>query len=455
MIKVSVILPSYNVVNYISECIESVLNQSLREIEIIAVDAGSNDGTQEILREYSMKHDNVKLVFSERKSYGRQVNIGIDESRGEYIAVVETDDYIEPHMCERLYNKAVKESAEVVKAEFYGVFETCCGKITRQRMHYIPSHIWSGYPFSGRMTPQTHLWDGYIWNGIYKKAFLVSNGIRLSETDGAAYQDIGFQHRMLSLNNRMIYLKEPVYNYRLARAGASSLNKNCMAYLIQEYESILDSAEQMAYHMDDICFRMLGAFVREYRKSIQYYDDEEFVRQNEKLVNRFIHIIRDAYERILFLGLPMDDHTRKDLDEIISNRKNFIDRSRTMIDCVIQWYHSLKEFIGTREIVLFGCGKYGGNMHNFLLKNGCNLVGVIDNDEKKWGNEFGAFHVMNAKEGIEKHPHAVYIITNKSFKYQIREQLVMLGVSEDGIVVLEDDYEIIPQYVKYVPELLQ
>ena len=92
--KVSVIMPSLNVVSYIRECIESVVNQTLKDIEIICVDAGSTDGTLEVLEEYTAKDNRIKLLHSDKKSYGYQMNMGIDAATGEYIGIVETDDYI-------------------------------------------------------------------------------------------------------------------------------------------------------------------------------------------------------------------------------------------------------------------------------------------------------------------------------------------------------------------------
>ena len=89
--KVSVILPSLNVADYMEECLESVINQSLRELEIICVDAGSTDGTKEILDDYAGKDSRITVLQSDIKSYGKQVNIGLDYASGEYIGILETD----------------------------------------------------------------------------------------------------------------------------------------------------------------------------------------------------------------------------------------------------------------------------------------------------------------------------------------------------------------------------
>ena len=114
---ISVIMPSYNVGRYIRVCIESVLAQSLQNMEILVIDAGSEDGTLDILREYVDKDERICLVHSEKKSYGYQVNMGIQMARGKYIGIVETDDFIEPDMYRTLYEWTQETDADYVRGQ--------------------------------------------------------------------------------------------------------------------------------------------------------------------------------------------------------------------------------------------------------------------------------------------------------------------------------------------------
>ena len=118
MIKVSVIMPSLNVAPYIRECLESVVNQSLNDIEIICVDAGSTDGTREIIAEYAKNDQRIRCIDSDMKSYGHQVNLGIEAAIGDYIAVLETDDYIDTCMYEKLYDTASVYDLDYIKSDF-------------------------------------------------------------------------------------------------------------------------------------------------------------------------------------------------------------------------------------------------------------------------------------------------------------------------------------------------
>ena len=117
-IKVSVVMPMKNVKRYIRECMDSVVNQTLKEIEVICVDAYSTDGSREIVEEYAHKDKRVRLINDNRGSTGYSNNIGIRLASGKYVAILETDDHIAPSMYETLYSIGEKENCDVVRADY-------------------------------------------------------------------------------------------------------------------------------------------------------------------------------------------------------------------------------------------------------------------------------------------------------------------------------------------------
>ena len=195
--RVSVILPSLNVAKYIDECLRSVSDQTLHEIEILCVDAGSTDGTLEIIKKYQSSDSRVQLIESERKSYGYQVNLGIEEAIGEYIAILETDDYVDTDMYETLYMLAEQTNCDYVKGNFRSYYTYQNGKRV-----FIPSDVLasSGEEYESIIDIQKcakliqH--DTNVWSGIYKKDFLNKYNIRCNESRGAAFQDIGFLQKV-------------------------------------------------------------------------------------------------------------------------------------------------------------------------------------------------------------------------------------------------------------------
>ena len=114
--KVSILMPSLNSGEFIRECMESVVHQTLEDIEIICIDAGSTDGTLEILREYERNDPRIRVIVSDKKSMGYQYNLGLDAAAGDYIGMVETDDWIEADTFESLWMAASRQDVDIVAA---------------------------------------------------------------------------------------------------------------------------------------------------------------------------------------------------------------------------------------------------------------------------------------------------------------------------------------------------
>ena len=120
MPKVSVIVPVYNVEKYIDKCLESLVNQTLKDIEIIIVNDGSTDNSIKIVEEYKEKYKN-KIIYLEKENGGLSDarNYGIQYAKGEYIAFLDSDDYVDRKMYEKLYNKAIENNSDIVECDFY------------------------------------------------------------------------------------------------------------------------------------------------------------------------------------------------------------------------------------------------------------------------------------------------------------------------------------------------
>ena len=119
MPKISIIVPVCNVEKYLSKCLDSIVNQTLKEIEIICIDDGSTDDSGAILDSYSQKDSRIKVIHKKNSGYGNSMNVGMDCAEGEYIGIVESDDCILPEMFEELY-RAGKESNLSSQMQFSG-----------------------------------------------------------------------------------------------------------------------------------------------------------------------------------------------------------------------------------------------------------------------------------------------------------------------------------------------
>ena len=303
MPKVSVVLPSLNVKDYIRECLQSVADQTLTDIEIICVDAGSTDGTLEILKDFEEHDPRIKVIRSDKKSYGYQVNLGMDLASGEYFAIVETDDYIAPDMYETLYAIADKNKLDFVKADFnrfYGEGESrsfSYGSITEK--------IFYGRVLNPAKDPDVMQPDTiYSWAGIYRLDFLKKKAIRHNETPGASYQDNGFWFQTISQAQRVMFVNRPFYNLRRDNPNSSLHSRQKVYCICEEYDFIqifLDRHPEIAR-----VYERLYAYYR-YRNYAFTYD-----RIGEEFKKEFLVRFAQDFKRFDNAGLLDSRYFRSD-----------------------------------------------------------------------------------------------------------------------------------------------
>lgn len=235
--KISVIMPLLNSMEYLEECLDSILNQTLADIEIICVDAGSTDGTIEFIEKYAQFDKRITLIHSDQKSYGHQVNLGIQYARGEYMAIVESDDYILPNMYEVLYGIAQRIQVDFVKCDFsrfYGDKDhrtIVAAKVLNDNRRYnrVANPKEDAYWFNAYVL---------ITPAIYSLAFIKDNNILLNETAGASYQDNGFWFQVLMHAERAWFHPESFYMLRRDNPNSSVKSKNKVYAMCVEYDFI-------------------------------------------------------------------------------------------------------------------------------------------------------------------------------------------------------------------------
>ena len=221
--KVSVIVPVYNVAQYLRECLDSILSQTLYEIEVICGDGGSTDGSIEILKEYA-KRDNRVIVFTAPGSgYGQSVNYCIRIARGKYIGIVESDDVIKEDMYEILYRKAEEFTLDWIRGDIY--FLT--SRRGQAHTHYEKIIIGNFYNkvLNPQIDPRPYRSRLRTWSGIYNKSFLEKYNITHNETPGASFQDVGFYLKTLYYAQKVMFIHRGLYCWRRDNPN-SSVNDN-------------------------------------------------------------------------------------------------------------------------------------------------------------------------------------------------------------------------------------
>ena len=184
MVKVSIIVPIYNEEKYLEECLESILNQTLKEIEIICVNDGSTDSSKAIIDKYAFKDPRIKAIHKENAGNGNTMNCGLAEATGEYIGIVESDDSVEANMYEKLYALSQKGTVDIVKGNFWDCYEEPDGRVTK--VENLERQELPQLTKAGNVHQQYGILWGHpsIWSAIYRRDFIERNHIRFKEVKG-------------------------------------------------------------------------------------------------------------------------------------------------------------------------------------------------------------------------------------------------------------------------------
>lgn len=235
-VKVSIVVPVYNVEKYLKQCLDSVRKQTLKDIEIICVDDGSTDISLAILRECAAVDPRIKIISKPNSGYGNSMNRGMDAATGEFIGIVESDDYVDKHMFSDLYNIAKKTGAEVVKSDYYE-FSTE-NKKSLQYINTVHNPAFYNRIVNGEESDEIFHFRMNTWTGIYRTSFLRKNCIRHNETPGASYQDNGFWFQTLSLAKSIYFVDKAYYYYRQDNPNSSINNKGKVFCMCDEFAYI-------------------------------------------------------------------------------------------------------------------------------------------------------------------------------------------------------------------------
>lgn len=442
MIKVSVLMPSLNVVRYIRECIETVLSQTMEEIEVLCIDAGSTDGTLEILEEYAGKDSRVRLIKSDKKSYGYQMNLGLKEAVGEYIGVVETDDFILPEMYEELYAFAGKNNADYVKSDF-DIFTTL---EDGQRIFLKYSlKKYSGIIYDAIYTPQDFLMrkqtiDIFIWNGIYKRDFLLEKGIWFQETPGAAFQDCGFRYQVVLNAERGFFLEGSFYRYRRDNVNSSTYNSKCVLFNLAECKNLLriaakagmGSQKQTAFLARECAVIALAPYI----ELLMWGEPAD---ETKEALEEFRIILKDFTDRGILNRDSVTGGAWLEIRMFVEN-PDFYDyyahlKAEIAAQVILEFLHEIEK---KRQVVLFGSGFVGTCAYCLIRNNGIrNIASFCDNDERKWGSTHLGSMVISPEDAVKSFPDAFYLIANAGHANEIQKQLWALGVSKDQIMTYD------------------
>ncbi|WP_439431965.1 glycosyltransferase [Segatella copri] len=270
--KISIIVPIYNVEKYLNRCMDSLLNQTLEDIEIIMVDDGSPDNCPQMCNEYAKKDRRVKVLHKENAGLGYARNSGLEIAEGEYVAFVDSDDYVDLNMYEKLYNTAKDNNNDAVfcgfKKEFSpNRFIECkeCDSYTEytsERMNELlldfiaaPPHCKSEY-----------IHDMSVWHSVYKRSVITDNEIMfISERDYAS-EDIPFQIDFLKCCNSVGFIPDVFYVYCF---NGGSLTKSFKPEKFEKIQALYHLLKERTMELDKDSLRAKRLFIGYIRSMIR------------------------------------------------------------------------------------------------------------------------------------------------------------------------------------------
>lgn len=417
--KVSVILPSLNVRQYIPECIESVINQTLKEIEIICVDAGSTDGTLEVLREYEKKDGRIKVIVSDKKSYGYQMNLGLSVATGEYIGIVETDDYVVPEMYEELYQIAIDNEVDFVKADFYRF----TGKGDNLSKAYYKLAQYKFY--YNKIIDIVHNQEtfGFVmntWSGIYKRQFLLENDIKHNETPGASFQDNGFWFQTFIYAKKAYFVNKAYYMNRRDNEGSSVYSKNKVYCICDEYDYIFDILKKNKKLYENFGFIFVYACFRAYKSNLNRIADE----YKKEFLCRWANDFR-KYRDLGLLDLKKMDGTDWNiLLQIIDNPMKYYEES------FLREQLFFERAKAQEQIIIYGAGMIGRRILEKLTycENPANVISFAVTKKEENYSSYKNVPIREIGELLHFNKTVCVIIgTTEIYQKEIRDNLERLG----------------------------
>jgi glycosyltransferase involved in cell wall biosynthesis len=283
-VDVTVVLPCYNVEAYLEQALSSALQNDRIALEVICVNDGSTDGTLDIMRRFEANDARVRVIDKPNAGYGAGVNRGFDEARGRYLAILEPDDWVEPHMYDDLFElaesyarkatryvtvpassasgagttgpEAAKEDADalaadadagwpdIVKSSYWRIWMPLTPQERRLHCSYYQRIKPKQQPFTLADCPRLIQHHPSIWSALYRRGFLCDKGIRFKEVPGAGWVDNPFLIETMCQAESIVYTDTPYYNYREDLPGSSSSNR-VLALSLERWQDMCDVMDRL------------------------------------------------------------------------------------------------------------------------------------------------------------------------------------------------------------------
>ena len=335
MPAVSILVPCYNVEKFIHQCMDSIVNQTLKDIEIICINDGSKDSTLSILQEYADKDSRVRIIDKTNSGYGDSMNRGLEAATGEYIGIVESDDWAELDMFESLYALAKKHDCDMVKSAYSLYWSNPEKDVLRAAPQKFADRLLLNEEHSN-----CACFAPSIWSGIYRREMLERYGIRFLKTPGASFQDTGFYVKTWMVSRSIWVTSKAYLHYRQDNMNSSVKSRAKIFAIVYEYRSI--EAFMKKWELDEKWYA-----VKDRMKFNGYWWN--YHRLDSRGRRRFLPIMRKHFAEIMKNDNPYFSRgEKKKATLLIKHPRRFYIKNE-----IQDWLHGKRSFLSVQELKIF------------------------------------------------------------------------------------------------------
>lgn len=281
MPKISIIVPVYNVEKYLQKCLESLINQTFRDIEIICVNDGATDGSGKILDDFARSDSRIKVIYQGNAGVSVARNTGIAAAQGEYIMFLDGDDYYFPQACQIAYDEIISSRADIAvfgMAEKYGIFYKG-GRVNKSIKKALKTE-----------DPDLWKFQTFCWNKIYRTEFIKKNNIKFPI--GVKNSEDGIFSLICLFNSpKYSFINKSLYIYRKNRAGCATASSNGIKNDFEAFKTFYEM-EIFKKQSVDVQLRVVEKFC----SGIWSYYKQQFSKKCSVDIQTFLEFIESRYE---------------------------------------------------------------------------------------------------------------------------------------------------------------
>lgn len=365
--KISIIIPVYNSGKYLSQCIDSILNQTFRDFELICIDDGSTDDSLEILKNYQLKDSRIKIFTQNHQGVAFARNYGITLAKSEYIQFLDTDDYFDKDLLSEMLFRAEKFNTDVTICSYRKVDDN--GNITESGNPNSPINldkIPMESPFSREDFKEDifNLLTPIVWNKLFKRSLITEN--RITSPNVRVASDIAFSHACIATAKKIIAFNKELINYRFNCAGSIATKRSkCTIDVVHSCNALKDFLINQRL-FEDLETAFINAFKHHLRWDIGLCNDEEY--------KVFLHEFKQTIPEWRIYQSAL--------------RKDYIN---------LEFIYNL---IKNKKVMLWGASFFIQDIFKDEKKANPNILGYIDRNEALWDKNIGNYKVF-APEALD------------------------------------------------------